>query len=201
MKKIVLLFIISIFSLISPCFAADKYEFDKSHMRILFFVNHIGFSDMVGEFTDYDGSFTFDPKKPEDSRVEISLKPSGIRTSSQKLDDDLQGEKFFNSDKFLEIKFVSTKIKVTGKNRGEVLGNLTMLGVTKPFTLKVRFNKADYHPISKDFVAGFSAEARLKRSDFGMDSYLPMVGDEVRVMVEAEGINIDQKQRESLRRK
>ncbi len=164
-----------------PAFAADKYEFYKSHTNILFYVNHLGFSDMVGKFTDYDGYFTFDPQKPEESTVEITLKPSGIRTSSEKLDSELQGDKFFKSGQFPTIKFSSKKINVTGSNTGEVEGIVTMLGVSKPAILTVHFNKADYHPITQDFVAGFSASTTLKRSDFGMNTYFPMVGDEVRI--------------------
>lgn len=198
-KNIFSFFAASVF-LASSAFAADKYEFDKSHTKILFFVNHLGFSESVGEFTDYDGYFTFDPKKPEESKIEVTLKPSGIRTSSTALDGELQGEKFFKSDQFPTITFVSQKATVTGKENGVVDGVVTMLGVSKPVKLKVHFNKADYHPFTKDFVAGFSATAFIKRSEFGMNSYLPMVGDNVRVQIQTEGINVDQKEREKIRK-
>lgn len=187
--------------LFTPAFAADRFEFDKSHTNILFYVNHLGFSDMVGVFTDYDGYFTFDPNKPEDSSIDVTLKPGGIRTSSAKLDSELQGEKFFNSEKFPTITFVSKKVNITGKDTGEVEGIATMLGVSKPVTLSVHFNKADYHPFTKDFVAGFSAKATLKRSDFGMKEYLPMVGDDIRIEVHTEGVDIDRKKQEEMKHK
>lgn len=190
---------ISFFS--ANVYAADRYEFDKEHTTILFYVNHLGFSDMIGEFTDYDGFFTFDPQKPEDSSVDVTLRPIGIRTSSSALDSDLQGDKFFRSDEFPTIHFVSKKIKPKGAKTGEIYGDLTLLGVTKPAILTVHFNKADYHPITKNFMAGFSASAKIKRSDFGMAEYVPMVGDEVRIEVQTEGINIDQKAREAMKRK
>ncbi len=183
-----------------PAFAADKYEFDKSHTKILFYINHLGYSETIGEFTDYDGNFTFDQQKPEESSIDVTLKPSGIRTSSTKLDSELQGEKFFKSDQFPTIKFVSEKVKRTGDNTGEVDGVVTMLGVSKPTKLTVRFNKADYHPFTKNFVAGFSASATLKRSDFGMKEYLPLVGDEVRIEVQTEGVNIDRKKQEEVKK-
>lgn len=197
------LFILSTITLAvfsTPAFAADKYEFDKSHTKILFYINHLGFSDTVGEFTDYDGYFTFDQQKPEDSTINIALKPSGIRTSSTKLDGELQGEKFFKSDQFPTIEFASEKVKKTGENIGEVDGIVTMLGVSKPTKLTVRFNKADYHPFTKNFVAGFSASATIKRSDFGMKEYLPLVGDEVRIEVQTEGVNIDRKKQEEVKK-
>lgn len=176
-----------------PALAVEKYEFDKSHTNILFFVNHLGFSETVGKFTDYDGHFMFDVNAPEKGSVDVTLKPSGIKTSSQGLDEHLQKEDFFNTEKFPEIRFVSTGVKVTGEKTGNVTGNLSMLGVTKPVVLHVTFNKADFHPKTQDFVAGFSATATLKRSDFGMGNYIPMVGDEVKLLVHTEGVNVDRK--------
>ncbi len=193
-----LIFIVTLL-LAAPAFALDHYELDKEHTTIMFFVSHLGFSDMVGNFTAYDGTFQFDPAKPEESTLDVTIKPSGIRTSSAALDKDLQGEKFFNTEKFPAIRFVGTAVTVTGADSGDVTGRLTLLGVTRPVILHVHFNKADYHPLTQDFVAGFHAEATLKRSDFGMNAYLPMVGDKVRVDIQAEGINIDRKHAERIK--
>lgn len=185
----------------APAFAAaDKYEFDKNHTTILFLVNHLGFSEMVGRFTTFDGNFTFDQSAPEKSTVDVTLAPSGIKTSSEALDKELQNEKFFNSAKYPDIHFVSTSVKVTDKNSGDVTGNLTMLGVTKPVVLHVHFNKADYHPITKNFQAGFSANTTIKRSDFGLTNLIPMVGDEVRIEIQTEGTDLDRKKAESIKK-
>ena len=183
----------------TPAVAADRYEFDKSHTRILFFINHLGFSETVGEFTDYDGAFTFDTEKPETSTVNVTLKPTGVRTPSKALDEHLQKEEFFNSAKFPDIRFTSKNIKVTGTNTGEVTGDLTLLGVTKPVTLQVTLNKADYQPITNNFVAGFKLTATLKRSDFGMTNAIPMVGDEVRLEAYTEIVNLDRKKQEAIK--
>jgi polyisoprenoid-binding protein YceI len=177
-----------------------KYTFDKSHTRMLFFINHLGFSEMVGEFTAYDGGFTFDEKAPEKSAVDVTLKPAGIRTSSPELDKHLQSKDFFNSEQFPDIRFVSTGVKITGEKTGEVMGNLTMLGVTKPATLNVRFNKADFHPMTQAYVAGFQGEATVKRSDFGMNYGIPMVGDEVRLEVYTEGNTNDVKKPDAVKK-
>lgn len=186
------LFFILLFAT-SPAFAADKYEFDKGHTNILFFISHLGFSETVGKFTDYDGYFTFDEKKPETSTIDVSLKPAGIKTSSEDLDAHLQKEDFFNTAKFPEIRFISTGVKVTGAKTGEVTGNITLLGVTKPVVLRVTLNKAGQHPKTQDHIAGFTAEAVIKRSDFGMNYGIPMVGDEVRIWISTEGVNVDRK--------
>ncbi len=185
--------LLSIFMFASPAFADDKFAFDKSHTRILFFINHMGFSETVGEFTMYDGNFVFDEKEPTKSSVEVTLKPEGIRTPSPELDKHLQNQDFFNTAKFPNITFKSKEIKVTGKNTGEAHGDLTMLGVTKPVILRITLNKADYHMMTGSYVAGFSAEATVKRSEFGMNYGIPMVGDEVKLLVHTEGVNDSRK--------
>lgn len=178
---------------------ADRYEFDKSHTSIVFHVNHLGFSDVMGVFTQFSGDFAFDRNHPENSKINVSLQPRGIRTSSELLDDVLQGKDFFNTGAYPDITFVSRSISVTGKNTGDVTGDVTLLGVTKPVTLHVTFNKADYAPISNMYTAGFHASATLKRSDFGMTYSIPLVGDEVRIDIDTEGVNLDRKKAESLR--
>jgi polyisoprenoid-binding protein YceI len=182
----------------APAFA-DHYEFDKDHTTILFHVNHIGFSDMIGKFSAFNGSFDFDPAAPEKSKIDVTIDPAGIRTSSTKLDSELQNDKFFNTAKFPSIHFVSVSVTKTGDNTGDVIGNVTLLGVTKPVTLHVHFNKGDYHPMTKMFTAGFSADASFKRSDFGMNAFIPMVGDDVRIEIQTEGTDMDRKKAEEIK--
>lgn len=188
MRFLIILF--AVLGLAAPATAQDKYEFDKSHTRILFYVNHLGFSDTVGEFTEYDGHFTFDENAPEKSTLDVTLKPSGIRTPSAKLDEHLQNKDFFHTSKYPTIRFVSKKVIVTGENKGEITGDLTLLGTTLPAILDVTFNKAGTHPMNGNYIAGFSAHAKIQRSKFGMNYLLPMIGDEVRVEIHTEGIRV-----------
>jgi len=104
-----------------------------------------------------------------------------------KLNTELQGEKFFNVAKFPTMQFKSTKVTTTGKNTGDVTGDFTMLGVTKPVTLHVTYNKSGIHPYSNNYISGFTADAKLKRSDFGMTAFQGAVGDEVTIHIEVEG--------------
>ncbi|MCP5361849.1 MAG: polyisoprenoid-binding protein [Hyphomicrobiales bacterium] len=164
-----------------------RYIFDKAHTAILFFVNHLGFSDTVGRFTDYDGFFIFDEETPENSLVEVKLRPAGIRTPSPELDVELQNDKWFHTEKFPEILFKSTKVVRTGRNTADVIGWVTMLDQTQPVTLHVTFNKSGVHPINNKRVAGFSANTEINRSHFGMINYVPMIGEKVRLVIETEG--------------
>jgi polyisoprenoid-binding protein YceI len=169
--------------------AADKYAFDKDHTHIIFFISHLGFSHTIGRIKDYDGYFTFDETSPESAEVDVTLKPESVDTSVAKLDKELRGSKFFDVEHYPTMHFKSTKIVVTGKNKGDIMGEFTMLGVVRPLTLHVTYSKSGIHPFTNNYVSGFSADATLKRSDFGMNAYIPQVGDEVIIHLEVEGID------------
>lgn len=171
--------------------ATEKYVLDKPHTQVVFSVNHLGFSNSIGKFTDYSGHFIFDTEDPAKSNVEVTINTASIDLADQKWDDHMKGADFFNVEKFPAMTFKSTKIEKTGDKTANITGDLTLLGVTKPVTLAVTQNGSGEHPYSKKFVSGFSATGTLKRSDFGMNYGLPAVGDEVKLIIEVEGIRED----------
>jgi polyisoprenoid-binding protein YceI len=171
----------------SPALAApEQYALDMSHTNVLFFVSHLGFSDTVGRFDDVTGTLTLDEENPEQSKVEVVIKPASVDTQSAELNRNLQAPEWFNTEKFPEIRFTSTAVKRTGESTADVKGNLTFMGVTKPITLKAKLNKVDYFPMAKAWIAGFNAETSLKRSEFGMNNYVPMIGDDIRLIISTE---------------
>ncbi len=174
----------------TPALAAvPTYDIDHSHTHIQFSVDHAGFSDLIGAFESYRGYFTFDEKTPEASAVEITIDVSSIETSSKELDGKLLGKDFFDAKQFPNIHFTSAKITRTGDNTGTLEGDLTMHGITKPFTFDVTFNKGG--EFMGSYKVGFSATGKLKRSDFGLDKYVPTVSDEVTIHIETEGTRRD----------
>lgn len=165
-----------------------SYDTDAGHTDILFFVSHFGYSNSFGSFEDFDIDLTFDQQNPEKSSLSVTVRPASVQTTVPKLDDHLRTPDFFNVDAHPEVTFVATDIAVTGDNTGTVTGDLTMLGVTKPITLDVTFNKAAAHPMNKRPAVGFSAVGTIKRTDFGMTTYAPAIGDDVKLMIEYEGL-------------
>jgi polyisoprenoid-binding protein YceI len=170
--------------------AAD-YVFDKAHTQILFFVDHLGFSKSQGEFHDYDGGFRFDPEQWADAEAQISIRTASIDMDDYAWDKHMKSEDFFNVNTYPTMDFQSTKVAKTGESTYRLQGDLTLIGVTKPVSLDVVFNKAGVHPLNKRHVAGFTATGTIKRSDFGMDYALPMVGDEVELRLEVEGYRVE----------
>jgi polyisoprenoid-binding protein YceI len=163
-----------------------EYVFDTDHTSIEFYVNHMGFSNFQGEFQTFDGTLVFDEAKPQDSRVEVVIDANSIDTDVAALDKHLKSADFFDVAKFPNLTFKSKSIEITGEKTGIITGDLTMHGVTKEVALKVTLNKAAPNPMTKKAAVGFSATATLQRSDFGISTYVPAVGDEVTIRIETE---------------
>ncbi len=175
-----------------PAFAqVETYDFDKAHTQIVFQADHLGFSKSHGMFTDFDGAFTIDRGKPENSSVEIVIKTDSIDMNMEKWDEHMKNEDFFNVAKFPEMTFKSTKIEITGENTANMTGDLTLLGVTKPVTLAVTHNKSGPFPFGDKYVAGFSATGTLNRADWGMTYGTPAMGTDVILRIEVEGVRRD----------
>lgn len=169
----------------SSAFALDTYTLDESHSYVGWQVSHFGFSSPSGKWMA-SGILELDKDKPAASKVNVTINVADMITGLPKLDDHLKSDQFFNVAKYPTATFVSNKVIITGKETAKVDGLLTLHGVTKPVTLKVKLNKAAISPINNKMTAGFSATATLKRSDFGIDAYLPGLGDEVALTIEVE---------------
>ena len=172
---------------------AGVYTLDKTHASLTWKVSHLGLSNYTARFTNFDAEIDFDPKDFEQSKVTATIDSSSIETDypyPEKKDFDkklVEKEEWFNAKKFPEITFTSNSVEMTGKNTALMTGDLTFLGVTKPVSLNVTFNGAmKKQPFSKKPTLGFSASGSLKRSEWGMATYVPNIGDEVILLIEAE---------------
>lgn len=161
---------------------AGTYIVDPAHTQVAFTVNHFGFNNYVGLFGNITGSLTIDPAQPEKASVSIEIPMDQARTSSDKLDQHLKTPDFLDTAKHPTAKFVSTGVTVDGTT-AEIAGNLTLLGVTKPVTIDARFTGAGSHPMNKKLNVGFSGTTSIKRSEFGMGKFVPLVSDEVTLAI------------------
>ena len=179
--------------LLSLAAQAGHFEVDPSHSNVSFTVRHI-VSKVSGDFSDYEGTFMFDEKKPNDASVNFTVKSASIDTKNKKRDDHLKSPDFFNIEKFPTITFKSTKVnKTAGKNKFKVMGDMTMLGVTKPTTWDVEFLGKAGDPWG-NMRAGFTASTKINRKDFGMnwnktlDKGGIMLGEDVTLNLNVEAI-------------
>lgn len=172
---------------------AGVYEVDKTHASLTWKVSHVGLSNYTARFTSFDAQIKFDPTDVTKSTVIAKIDPTTLETDfvpTEKKDFNkvLQSdEKWFDAAKFPTITFTSTKIEKTGDSTGKIHGDLTLLGVTKPVVLDAVFNGAYVEqPFNKKPTLGFSAKTTITRSDWGMSTYAPMIGDKVDIIIEAE---------------
>jgi polyisoprenoid-binding protein YceI len=161
------------------------YEADPGHTRVLFAVSHMGFTTYYGEFTKVSGTLDLKPKSVGQSSLEIRIPTGSVSTPSEKLNGELVGADWFDAAQFHEIVFKTDKIATTGTDTADVTGDLTLHGVTKPVTLKVKFNGAGVNPGDKKYTVGFEVSGKIKRSDFGMKTYVPLIGDDVDLIISA----------------
>ena len=159
---------------------------DKNHAKIIFSTTHFGFSTYYGLFTDFDAKLDFDPKMPTASKLAVTVRMNGIDTTNPKLDNHLKSAEFFDVAHYPTATFKSTKIEVTGPTTVRITGELTLHGVTKPVVLDTTFNGGGINPMTKAYVVGFNATGVVKRSEFGISTYVPVVGDDVKLTISGE---------------
>lgn len=163
---------------------AGTYAADPAHSLIGWEVNHFGFNDYYGLFGDVAGTLTIDPANPDAAKVDVTIPVANVTTASKALTDHLLrpgkdgGKPDFFGPAPAPARFVSTSVKAEGTT-AMITGNLTLNGVTKPVTFAAEFTGAGNNPFNKKATIGFEAETSIKRSDFGVDAYIPFVGDEV----------------------
>ena len=163
---------------------AGTYKVDPGHSQVVFTLNHLGFTEYTGQFTQPTGTLTLDPASPARDAVDVSFPIDKVSTTVTALDEHLKKPEFFDATQFPTGRFVSTRVRITGM-RATIDGNLTLKGVTKPVTLQARFIGAGTNPLSKKMTIGFQATTSIMRSQFGVSYGLPMVSDKVDLTINA----------------
>ena len=174
--------------------APESYTIDPNHTFMYWEVEHLGVSTQRGRFERSSGKFTMDHAAKTGS-VELAVETASLSSGDnvkgsrpRTLDDHLKTADFFNVAEFPRMTFKSTGVKFAGDNPAEIAGQLTLLGVTKPVTLKVERWVCKDNPMNKKPMCGGNASGSVKRTDFGMKFGVPaIVGDEVRLWVSVEG--------------
>jgi polyisoprenoid-binding protein YceI len=161
---------------------AETYTFDTKATEIRF-TYRIGPLPGSGRFAEVKGLVEFNERRPEQSRVDAVINAASL-TAEPLVENELKGESFFNVAVQPEIRFKSRAVKATASNSAEVMGELTMNGVTQPVTLQVI-----HYPKGASQLAAagpyFSATTRIKRSVFNMTAYQLLVDDEVEIQIDA----------------
>lgn len=162
---------------------SGSYAVEPSHTQLLFSVSHMGFSTYYGQFSKASGSLTLDSKTPSRSSFEIHVPVASVSTTSDKLTGELKSSAWLDASAYPEITFKSTRVTPTGKGNATVTGNLTLHGVTRPVTLHARLVGGGINPLDKKYTVGFDLNGTIRRSEFGVKTYVPLIGDAVTLTI------------------
>lgn len=189
MKKLIFTLLAAI--LVMPAFTQTRWAFDKAHTEIGFSVVHMVISEVNGSFERYDGSIFADKEDFSDLRIELTIDASSINTANEKRDRHLRSADFFDVEKFPEIQFKSTGVKITGDHTFKLEGDLTMHGVARKVSLDCKLGGVIKDPYGRT-RAGFSIHGMVNRKDFGLtwnntlESGGVVVSDEVTIEAHVE---------------
>jgi polyisoprenoid-binding protein YceI len=164
---------------------AGTYAIEPNHTLVQFSVNHFGFNDYFGTLPGATGTLVLNPKQLAATKLDVSLPVERISTTNATLDGELKSADWFDAAKYPTIRFVSQTVTQTGPRTARISGTVTMHGVSKPMTLDATFGGAGVNPLNKADTAGFKATGTIKRTDFGVSKYAPLVGDAVTLSITA----------------
>jgi polyisoprenoid-binding protein YceI len=164
---------------------AGSYEADPAHAAVYARINHFGFSSTVVRFPKPSARFTYDPAHAEASVLNVTLDTAALSTDWDARDAELKGAGFFNVAKYPTVQFTSSSLTKVDASHAKVNGQLTLLGVTKSVQLDVTLLGTGTGMMG-DRRVGFEAHTSINRSDFGMKSFLPAIGDKVDITIDAE---------------
>lgn len=171
-----------------PLYAAD-YVIDKEgqHAFINFKTGHMGFSILHGRFNDFDGTFSWDSAKPEESKVQVTINTASVDSNHTARDEHLRSADFLNVDQYPQATFVSTSVVSTGTDTVEVTGDFTFNGVTKPVVIDARFVGEGEDPWG-GYRAGFEGTASIRLADYNVAMDLGPASAVVELNLTIEGV-------------
>ena len=167
--------------------APVNYEVDTKHAHVGFAADHFGgLSVWRGVISGATGKIVLD-QDAGTGTVDITLEPGTVVVGRSDLEDHLKTAEFFDVAKFPTAHFVTTGFRHDG-NMVIADGQLTLRGVTKPVSLAITAFRCGPHPMNKKQMCGANATTTIKRSEFGLSTYVPAVGDEVTISIEVEAV-------------
>ena len=165
------------------------YELDAEHLTIAFLVEHIGYAKLLGQFLTASGDYTFDATTGTLSRARVVVETGSVDTNHEARDGHLKSRDFFDSGAHTTMIFTATSAQRTSERTYVVMGELQLLGTSRPLVLEATLNKTAPYPIgARAEVMGVSLRGKLKRSEFGMTYGVAdgLVGDDVELLLELE---------------
>lgn len=163
-----------------------QYKLDRAHASLLFKVQHLGLSTYVGRFNDFNASLDFDPENMTASRLDGVIEIASLDINNTALAEDLLSSTWFDAANYPQAIFNTKSVQPKSDTEFEFIGDLNWRGVTKEVSIDGVFHGGASNILTGKYTLGFSATTSILRSDFGMDAYIPIVGDQINIEVYVE---------------
>lgn len=172
---------------LAHAFEPQTFAIDPVHTRVLFAIDHAGFSKAMGTVSGSTGTLVFDRDDWSSARLDVRVPLEHLDMGDAKWNDAVRAGNLLDTRRHPDAHFVSTGIEPADADHAKVCGDLTLRGVTRPVCLDVTFNALKRHPLPPfRRTVGFSATAMLSRAEFGMSAWPTVIGDAVELRIEAE---------------
>ncbi len=175
--------------LISPAVFARDYVIDTRdmHASIQFRIKHLGFSWLTGRFEEFKGTFSYDKKHPENSKIEIAVQTASINSNHAERDKRLRGIKFLNTKAYPEATFISTAFTPLDEGRFTLEGDLNLHGISRPISMQIKHIGKGWDPWGK-FRRGFEGSLEITLADYGITEYLGKDARSLELIINLEGV-------------
>ncbi|HEV2398838.1 MAG TPA: YceI family protein [Candidatus Sulfotelmatobacter sp.] len=186
MSRLVLLFLVIVAVIGSAAAQGGTWKIDPNHSTAQFAVRHLGISTVRGSFTKVSGTATYDPADPNKDSVDVSIDTSSVDTRVEKRDNDIRSPHFLDVQKYPTITFKSKRAKAADQGKLQLVGDLTIHGITKEVVLDVDDLSAPIKDPLGNERMGASATTKIIREDFGVNADPGIVGDEITITIDTE---------------
>ena len=154
---------------------AGQYQLDKQHSFLIFKIEHLGLSKIVGRFNELDATLDFNPEELTELKLSGIVTANSIDLNNKDLEDTLQEESWFDSARFPQIVFNSSTIEPVADNNFNINGTISIRGIEKDIVLSANFNGGADNLFTRKYTIGFSANTKISRAEFGMDTFLSLI--------------------------
>lgn len=192
MKRSIFFIVLTLFFTFPALSQAATWQIDPDHSSFQFKVRHLMVSNVKGDFTKVKGAVTMDDKDVSNLNVQLVIDAASVNTGHAKRDEHLRAADFFDVAKYPTITFVSKKVIKAGPDRLQVIGDLTLHGVTKEITVEVEGPTSEIKDPWGNFRRGATATTKINRKDFGLtwnrvlETGGVVVGEDVDIFIEIE---------------
>jgi polyisoprenoid-binding protein YceI len=164
----------------------QTWQIDPNHTSAQFSVRHMGISTVRGDFTKVSGSAQYDPSVTTKASVEATIDAASVDTRVSMRDNDLKSANYFDVEKYPTITFNSKSVQAAGDGKLKITGDLTIHGTTKEVVLDVDGPSAPATDPKGNTHIGASASTKINRTDYGVGSKNPMIGEEITITIDIE---------------